>query len=149
MSNLSLIGINEEAIPKFGTPHRQLLEMYLTGECVEEDEIVKVFGRNVRTLIQALRGDRFNHWRFISIYDSDGVISARHLDPRHLSQDRQQDALARAERRKELKSSSHRQAMKGAARVERAFDELQAASNELTDLTLGNKKPVSKSPQAN
>ncbi|MFA0523896.1 hypothetical protein AB4517_09875 [Vibrio sp. 10N.222.52.C3] len=149
MSNLSLIGIDEEAIPKYGTPARQLLDMYLTGAVVEEDEIVEVFGRNVRTLIQALRGDRYKNWRLINICDNDGVISARHLDPRHLSQDREQDALARAQRRKELKEVSHRQAMKGAARVERAFNELEDANNELTDLALGNKKPVSKNSQAN
>ncbi|PMO60355.1 hypothetical protein BCT06_12730 [Vibrio breoganii] len=133
MSNKELIGVPTEAIPPLGAPARQMLDMYLSGDAISEDELCEEFGRNYRTIFQALRGDRYLHWRFLDLVE-DGVIEARYIDPRHLSQDRNLDALARAERKAELKSDSHREAMSGANRVKSAFEELEEARAKLSEL---------------
>ncbi|MCG9632270.1 hypothetical protein [Vibrio sp. Isolate30] len=133
MSNSELIGVPTEAIPPLGKPERQMLDLYLEGDAVSEDELCERFGRNYRSIQQRLRGDRYLHWRFIDCVE-DGVIESRYIDPRHLSQDRTMDALARAERKAELKSDSHKEAMNGANRVKSAFEELEEAKAKLFEL---------------
>lgn len=125
--------IPQAAIPAVGTIDRAMLDMFMAGETVPEQALCEEFGRNYRSYLQKLRGDRFHHWRFIDVKEH-GVIEARYLDPRHLSGDRYLDALARAERRKELKKESHTEAMSGASRVQQAYKDLEAANEELEAL---------------
>lgn len=131
--NKALIGVPVEAIPPVGTPARRMLDMYLGNDAVAEDELCEVFGRNYRSTLQMLRGDRYLNWRFLDVVE-DGVIESRYIDPRHLSQDRNLDALARAERRAELKAESFKEAVHGANRVKPAYEELEEARAKLFEL---------------
>ena len=132
-TNRLLLGIPDSAIPSNGSRPRQMLELYLTGEQIAEQFLCDEFGRNYRSVLQRLRGDDFNFWRFIEIRENN-VIEARYLDPRHLSGSYDLDQLARAERRKELRADSHTEAMLGASRVQKAFEELREADKELVTL---------------
>jgi hypothetical protein len=125
--------IPQNAIPEVGTIDRAMLDMFMTGEAIPEQTLYDEFGRNCRSYLQKLRGDRYSHWRFIEIKEN-GVIEARYLDPRHLSGDRYLDSLARAERRKELRKESHIEAMNGASRIQQAYKELEEATEELEAL---------------
>lgn len=131
--NRLLLGIPETSIPPSGTNARKMLDLYLTGEKVSEQLICDSFGRNYRSTLQRLRGDDFNFWRFIDVRENN-VIESRYLDPRHLSHSYELDSLARAQRRKELRIDSHNEAMLGASRVQKAFEELQEATQELNHL---------------
>lgn len=133
MNDKSLLGIPTEAIPPAGKPVRQMLDLFLMGDEVPEQHLCDQFGRNYRSLLQRLRGDAYLNWRFIDVIDN-GTIEARYLDPRHLSQDRRLDALARAERKKELKAESHKEAMEGASRIQVAFEEFTEASEKLCEM---------------
>jgi hypothetical protein len=130
-------GIPTEAIPAEGSPARRALNLYMNGGEIEEQALYNELGLNCRSLLQRLRGDRFLHWNLISIKE-DGEIIRRYLDPRHLSGDRYQDALARAERKKELKEDSHKEAMLGASRIGSAYEDLIEATQKLSEL----KKPI-------
>ncbi|EKF9848561.1 hypothetical protein O1D25_001487 [Vibrio cholerae] len=125
--------IPQKAIPKIGSPCRRMLDLFMTGEAIPEQLLCDEFGRNYRSHLQRLRGDRFQYWRFVEVREN-GVIEGRYLDPRHLSGDRYLDALARAERRKELKKESLTEAIHGAGRTPTAYAELEAAKDELEAL---------------
>ncbi|ENM3880659.1 hypothetical protein AB5A14_000846 [Vibrio cholerae] len=125
--------IPQKAIPKIGSPCRRMLDLFITGEAIPEQRLCDEFGRNYRSHLQRLRGDRFQYWRFVEVRDK-GVIESRYLDPRHLSGDRYLDSLARAERRKELKKESLTEAIHGAGRTPTAYAELEAANDELKAL---------------
>ena len=129
----NLQGVPENAIPPAGTKHRIMLDLYLTGEEVKEDTLVRLLGRNCRGTFQALTGDRFGYWHFIDVLE-DGKIDARYLDKRHLSGDYEQDALARAERKVIFKTKSHKQAKGGAIRERKALAELEKSHIELNAL---------------
>lgn len=133
MSDFQYQGIPAEAIPAMGTLARAMLDLYMTGEDITEQILCDEFGRNYRSLQQRLKGDRFLHWNLIPILE-DGEINRRYIDPRHLSGDRCQDSIARAERKKELKSDSHKEAMTGASRVSSAFEDYMEASQYLDQL---------------
>ena len=137
MTDFQYQGVPMEAIPASGTPARRMLDLYMTNSEVKEQRLCDEFGRNYRSLIQRLQGDRFLHWNLIPILE-DGKIDRRYLDQRHVSGDRYLDSVARAERKKELKSDSHKDAMFGASRVCSAFEDLIDASNYLSEL----KKPI-------
>lgn len=139
-NNRLLVGVPEEAIPPAGSRARLMLDLFLTGEKIPEQLLCDQFGRNYRSLLQRLRGHDFYFWRFIEVRENN-VIEARHLDPRHLSGSYHLDQLARAERRRELKADSHTEAMFGASRVQKAFEELQAATQELNNLQKENAQP--------
>lgn len=132
-NNRLLDGVPEEAIPSAGSRARLMLDLFLTGEQIPEQLLCDLFGRNYRSTLQRLRGDDFNFWRFIEVKENN-VIEARYLDPRHLSGSYDLDQLARAERRKELRADSHTEAMLGASRVQKAFEELREADRELFTL---------------
>ena len=125
------------AIPEIGSKPRLMLDLFITGEVISEQALCDQFGRNYRSILQRLRGDFHHHWNFISVKENN-VIEARYLDPRHLLSNRKQDALARAERRKELKTESHQEAMLGASRVAIAYEDLIEASQTLAEL----EKPI-------
>lgn len=134
LQNTSLLGVPFEAIPLNGTQSRSMLNKFITGDSVPEQDLCDEFGRNYRSHLQQLRGDRYLHWRFIDERDAQNIIVARRLDTRHLSGDRKLDALARAERRKELREDSHREAVDGASRVRSAYAELEEANQILAEL---------------
>lgn len=123
----------QNAIPKAGTQCRKMLDLFMSGDSIPEQQLCDEFGRNYRSYLQQLRGKPFQYWRFIDVREN-GLIEYRYLDPRHLSKVRYLDALARAERRKELKKESHTEAMSGASRVQQAYKELEAANEELEAL---------------
>ncbi|HCH0356862.1 MULTISPECIES: hypothetical protein [Vibrio] len=125
--------IPQNAIPKAGTQCRKMLDLFMGGDSIPEQQLCDEFGRNYRSYLQQLRGRSFQYWRFIDVREN-GVIEYRYLDPRHLSKVRYLDALARAERRKELKKESHTEAMSGASRVKEAYKELEAANEGLEAL---------------
>jgi len=137
MTDFQYQGIPAEAIPASGTPARKMLDLYMANTEVKEQQLCDEFGRNYRSLMQRLQGDRFLHWNLIPILE-DGEIDRRCLDQRHLSGDRYQDSVARAERKKELKADSHKEAMLGASRVSSAFDDFIEATQCLAEL----KKPI-------
>ena len=140
------LGVNLNSIPPIGSKHRQMLNLYMSGEIVPEDTLCDKFGRNFRGIFQALRGDKYCNWRFVDIQDENGVIEARQIDLRHLSKDPIQDSLARAERRKELKADSFKEAVAGANRVKPSYDEFIEATELLSKLQvaggLESKKPT-------
>lgn len=125
--------IPQNAIPEIGTLDRAMLDIFITGNTVPEQMLCDEFGRNYRSYLQKLRGDRYGHWRFLEVKES-GVIESRYLDQRHLSGDRYLDSLARAERRKELRKESHTEAMNGASRIQQAYKDLEEATEELEAL---------------
>ena len=152
-SNTEYLGIALDSIPPTGSKHRQMIDLYMTSEVVQEDTLCDKFGRNFRGIFQALRGDKYGHWRFVDIQDENGVIEARRIDPRHLSKDSVQDSIARAERRKELKSDSLKEAIAGADRVRPSFDDFILASDLLNELHIANglevkqtESPIRKQP---
>ncbi|EHZ2536568.1 TPA: hypothetical protein NKQ48_000879 [Vibrio parahaemolyticus] len=136
--------IPQNAIPRVGTQCRKMLDLFMGGDSIPEQQLCDEFGRNYRSYLQQLRGRQFQYWRFIDVREN-GVIEYRYLDPRHLSKVRYLDALARAERRKELKKESHTEAMSGASRVRQAYKELEAANDELEALK---RKAPSQKPSA-
>ena len=142
MADFKYQGIPTEAIPASGTPARRMLDLYMSGNEIKEQLLCDEFGRNYRSLQQRLKGDRFLHWNLISILE-DGEIDRRYMDPRHLLGDRYLDSIARAERKKELKADSHKEAMTGASRVGSAFEDFIEASQYLDDL----KKPIKEATQ--
>tara|TARA_R100000544_G_scaffold31136_1_gene17381 strand:+ start:1862 stop:2332 length:471 start_codon:yes stop_codon:yes gene_type:complete len=138
ISNTEYLGVNLSSVPPMGSKHRQMLDLYMSGEVVQEDILCDKFGRNFRGIFQALRGDKYCHWRFVDIQDENGIIEARKIDSRHLSQDPILDSLARAERRKELKADSFKEAVAGANRVKPSYDEYMEASDFLNELHINN-----------
>ncbi|HCG5122608.1 TPA: hypothetical protein NJY92_002951 [Vibrio parahaemolyticus] len=125
--------IPQNAIPQADTQCRKMLDLFMTGESVPEQQLCDEFGRNYRSYLQQLRGKPFQFWRLISVREK-GVIEYRYLDQRHLSKVRYLDALARAERRKELSKESMIDAMNGASRTHLAYQEFEAANDELEAL---------------
>lgn len=138
ISNTEYFGIDADAIPPTGSKHRLMLDPYMNGKTILEDELCNKFGRNYRGIFQALRGDKYEHWRFIDIFDENGIIVARQIDERHLSKSYEQDRLARAERKKELKEDSFREAVAGANRVKPSYEELTEATSNLNELQTTN-----------
>lgn len=138
ISNTEYLGVALESIPPIGSKHRQMIDLYMSGEIVQEDTLCDKFGRNFRGVFQALRGDKYGHWRFVDIQDENGIIEARQIDLRHLSTDPIQDSLARAERRKELKADSFKEAVAGANRVKPSYDEFMEASDLFNELHINN-----------
>ncbi|WP_282177277.1 hypothetical protein [Vibrio nereis] len=128
-----LTGVPENAIPPVGTEERKMLELYLSGEAVSEQRLCDEFGRNYRVPLQYLRGDKYRYWHFISLKEK-RVIEARYLDERHLSGDNELDALARAERKWQLKRDSKNEAKRGNIRLKRALKEYAEALHELYQL---------------
>ncbi|MGR5238026.1 hypothetical protein [Vibrio alfacsensis] len=125
--------IPQGAIPNIGTPCRKMLDLFITGERIQEQKLCDEFGRNYRSYLQRLRGKHFQYWRFVDVREN-GIIEYRYLDSRHLSGDRYLDALARAERKKELSKESLTDAMNGASRAQLARQELETAKDELEAL---------------
>ena len=148
VSNTEYLCVNLNSIPPMGSKHRQMLDLYMSGEVVQEDILCDKFGRNFRGVFQALRGDKYYHWRFIDIQHENGIIEARQIDSRHLSQDPILDSLARAERRKELKADSFKEAVAGANRVKPSYDEYMEASDFLNELHITNTVEI-KPPESN
>ncbi|MFT5815115.1 MAG: hypothetical protein ACI9VT_002886 [Psychroserpens sp.] len=142
ISNTEYLGVALDSIPPIGSKHRQMLDFYMNGEKVQEDTLCDKFGRNFRGIFQALRGDKYCNWRFVDIHDENGIIEARQIDLRHLSQDSTLDSLARAERRKELKSDSFKEALASANRVKPSYDEYIEATELLNDLLMINELEV-------
>ncbi len=118
------------AYPRKNSRPRLLLTLLLDGQEVPDAELYRKLGRNFRSAIQRLAGDRYS-WRIINVLDDEGVISARKLDPRHLTGCPIDDARARLERLNELKAKSHQQAMRERQRTARSALELQHAKERL------------------
>jgi hypothetical protein len=142
ISNTEYLAVALESIPPINSKHRQMLDLYMSGKIVQEDTLSDKFGRNFRGIFQALRGDKYCHWRFVDIHDENGIIEARQIDSRHLSQHTIIDSLARAERRKELKAHSFNEAIAGANRVKPSYDEYMEASELLNELHMVNELEV-------
>lgn len=133
MENLldTLKGAPIAAIPKFGTNPHKLLMLLLSGDEVNEDDIAREIGRNYRGPLQHLMGPTFQHWNVLAVRGEAGLIKGRKLDPRHLSGDEQQDALARAERKVVLAAKSHHDAVMGRVRESKALSRRVTAREEL------------------
>lgn len=119
------------AIPKIGTTPHKLLMLLLSRNVVSEDDIAYQLGLNYRGPLQRLMGSACQHWNILAIHGEDGLIKGRKLDPRHLSGDPHQDALARAERKAALAAKSHRDAMMGRVREPKALNRRVTAREEL------------------
>jgi len=111
-----------------------LLSMYSSGKVISELSACKKVGLNFRSPIQILRGDRFLNWNLINVLNDKGQIEGRYLDPRHLSKNRELDALARSERRCQFKKDSFKRALCGTARAGVAFKEYEDAQKEHSTL---------------
>jgi len=125
--------IPEAAIPEIGSKPRLMLDLFMTGGVISEQALCDKFGRNYRSILQRLRGEKYHYWYLIPVKENN-VIEARYLDPRHLLSNRNQDALARKVRRKELKQESLNEAINGASRVQKAYEEFEEARTKLAEL---------------
>ena len=133
MIDFKFQGVPTEAIPPLGAKARIMLDLYLTGEEIPEQKLCDLLGLNFRSVLQRLRGDRYLNWNLITI-TQDGEIFSRYLDSRHLSGDRNMDALARAERKQQLKEESLNVAILGADRVKFAYEDFKEADIYLAEL---------------
>ncbi|VFB08635.1 Uncharacterised protein [Aeromonas salmonicida] len=109
---------------------RFLLTLLLDGREVPEAELCRKLGHTYRSAIQRLAGDRYC-WQIINVLDDEGLISARKLDPRHLTGCPTDDGRARLERLNELKAVSHQQAIRERQRAAESALELQHAKELL------------------
>ncbi|AUV15561.1 MULTISPECIES: hypothetical protein [Aeromonas] len=130
------------AYPRKNTRTRLLLTLLLDGREVPEAELCRKLGHTYRSAIQRLEGERYC-WRIINVLDDEGLIIARKLDPRHLTECHIDDARARLERLNELKDKSHRQAMRERQRAARSALELQHAKERLEQFEKENAPEVS------
>ena len=119
-----------DAYPRNNSRARLLLTLLLDGREVPEAELCRKLGHTYRSAIQRLAGDRYC-WRIINVLDDEGLISARKLDPRHLTGCPTDDGRARLERLNELKAVSHQQAMRERQRAAKSALELQHAKERL------------------
>lgn len=101
-----------------------------SGEPIPKAHFVAVYSDTFRSPLQQLEGDKCEHWLIHRIKDDKGITGAYQLDWRHLSGDRELDATARRERKKELKEVSYKEAEQGKKREAKAFCELLKAKNE-------------------
>ncbi|MFM5469166.1 hypothetical protein [Aeromonas sp. R1-2] len=118
------------AYPKKNTRARLLLTMLLDGQEVPEKELCRRLGHTYRSAIQLLEGARYQ-WRIINVINDEGIITARKLDPRHLTGCPTDDGRARLERLNELREKSHQRALSENQRLERAALELRHANERL------------------
>ncbi|EDU9511979.1 hypothetical protein PZ82_003961 [Salmonella enterica subsp. enterica serovar Ohio] len=129
-------------IPKQDSPAYRILKALAEGE-VSEDGIAAIAGRNYRSPLQQLMGERYGWFLVHSTIGEDGEISGRYLDPRHLSEQWGADASARTERRITLAEISYREATQGAEREKAALRELIRAEDfaeELKEILEANKQ---------
>lgn len=106
------------------------LELLADGELHSRKELTKILGETWRSALQSLRGDRFHYWLIHSVKQADSKTTLLQLDPRHLSGNSQQDAAARLERRKELKSESYKEAEQGWRRMPKAHSAMLEAEKD-------------------
>ncbi|WP_313471080.1 hypothetical protein [Atlantibacter hermannii] len=129
-------------IPKQDSGAYRLLMALAEGE-VSEDGIAAIAGRNYRSPLQQLMGKKYGWFLIHSTIGEDGNISGRYLDLRHLSEQWDEDASARAERRKEWAEISYREATQGAEREKAALRELIRAEDldeEIKKILVANKQ---------
>ena len=111
-----------DAIPDLGTEQRQILDLLWSNEKVERQTLVAI-DENFRTHLQGLGNEDFGYWNIIRLKER-GSRRFTHitLDSRH-REGREQDQIARAARRKELKTRSCQLAKGEAVRLEKAIKE--------------------------
>jgi len=102
---------------------RMLMDLS-SGEPVPPTVFSETYSHNFRSLLQQLRGGKFEHWFIHNTKDG------YQLDWRHLSGDRELDAAARRERKKRLKEVSHKEASQGKKREPKALCEFLEANQE-------------------
>ena len=115
-----------ESIPPLETKERKLLDLLFSlGEA--ERKLLLEIDENFRALLQRLGNGHYGYWLIHRVKKGG---SRRHthfiLDSRHF-QGREQDRIARAERRKELKITSLQQAKNETKRLGKASKELDEA----------------------
>ena len=118
-----------KAIPKSNTKAFRLLSILIDGEKHDRNRLIldPLLGESMRSALQDLRGDKLLHWLIHSDVCKRTGAKIIQLDPRHLSGDIEEDAVARRERRKQLKEVSAKEAMHGRIREARAIREMSAA----------------------
>lgn len=125
-----------DAIPDLGTEQRQILDLLWSNEKVERQTLVAI-DENFRTYLQDLGNEDFGFWNIIRLKER-GSRRFTHitLDSRHL-EGREQDQIARAERRKALKIKSCQRAKGEAERLEKATKEQEEALDYWNGLVKG------------
>lgn len=120
-----------EMIPtaKAEMPYK-VLKMLANGKQLDRQELTKLLGETWRSGLQSLRGDRYGHWLIHTVKKPNNRVTNLQLDPRHFSDDPNQDAAARRERKKNLKKDSCKQALHESKRLAKAIRELTEAQKE-------------------
>ncbi|HCE1297790.1 TPA: hypothetical protein NGR01_000153 [Vibrio parahaemolyticus] len=115
-----------ESIPPLGTKERELLDLLFSDGEAERKLLLEI-DENFRVLLQRLGNGHYGYW-LIHRFKKGGSRRHTHfiLDNRHF-QGREQDRIARAERRKELKITSLQQAKNETKRLGKASKELDEA----------------------
>ena len=132
-SNTTLFGALSaaplEAIPKANTKAYQLLLWVIDGKKHDRSKLIldPKLGETLRVALQDLRGDKLLHWFIHSDVCEHSGAKTIQLDPRHLSGDKERDAEARRERRKQLKEVSAKEATLGRIREPKALREMNEA----------------------
>jgi hypothetical protein len=120
----------DSAIPEtHTTPFAMLMELS-SGQPILRSHLVEIFTDTYRSPLQILEGDDCDHWLIHRVKNDQKKVIAYQLDWRHLSGDRELDAEARRERKKELKEISYKEANQGKKREPKALCELLKAKNE-------------------
>lgn len=124
------------AIPDLGTKERQILDLLWNTSKVERQTLVSI-DENFRQYLQGLGNEDFGYWNILRLKER-GSRRFTHiaLDSRHL-EGREQDQIARAARRKELKVKSFQRAKGEVERLEKAIKEQAEALDYWNGLIKG------------
>ncbi|MBR7890249.1 hypothetical protein J9B83_15210 [Marinomonas sp. A79] len=125
------LGLPLALIPTSNTPAvYAMLQLFADGRLHARDELNRLFGETYRSHLQQLRGDRYGYWLIHSLKQEGSRTTSLQLDPRHLASDPEQDAVARLERRSQLKRDSFTEAQQGWKRLPKAHKAMQEADKD-------------------
>jgi hypothetical protein len=121
-----------EAIPKQNVSAYKLLKALSDCKAYQRDDLALStgLGETMRSALQQLKSKSGGYWLIHSVKIEGSNKTLLQLDPRHLSDDTEQDRAARRERRKELGKESYKQAVHGRKREPKAFTEMTKANKE-------------------
>lgn len=121
-----------EVIPEQNSNAYKLLKALADGKPHQRNNLALStdLGETMRSALQQLRSKSYGYWLIHSVKIEGTKKTLLQLDPRHLSGDTDKDRAARRERRKELGTESHKQAVQGRKREPKAFKEMTDAKKE-------------------
>jgi hypothetical protein len=126
---LTLSAAPAKSMPKTASKALVLLAMLADGKVHRRNDLILYpsLGESIRSALQQLRGDCFSNWLINSVVIDGEKTTGLQLDSRHLSGCFIQDEAARRERRAQLKTVSHKQAVHGRCRELKALHQKNEA----------------------